>query len=214
MSNTRQISLWMIITVMALVVVTLAYDQEPRVETPSLAERCSELGGEWLYKSADLICLQADGSRLAYDLGSDSFLPDSTAESLIPVVEAAGVVSSVSTEICDADVLFVDFAVDEDLFTGRPRVDFSTNQAAQRYRTAISKDVARGVNFASKYVVSTWGCGEGCKGSAVINAETGKILSYGLTAPRFSYQSDSRLLMVGYEQYYEIQDDELVNLCP
>lgn len=184
-------------------------------QTPqlSLADKCSTLGGEWLYKSADLICLMADGTRLVYSSANDGFEPQVHDSGIIPVAQASTQTDEM-VELCkidDAPVL-ADYATDV-VKVHKPQVDFSTNTAARLYRTAISKDVSRGVNFAGKYVVSTWGCGEACVGSAVVNADTGKILMYGLQASSYDFAVDSRLLQVGETGYYSLEDDELQQLC-
>ncbi len=207
---------------LTLVVLVMGLASSGRVSRaePSLAERCSDMGGEWLYNSQALICLKADGTRLAYNAGTDAF---GSAEDVVvgaPMVLAAEteikteiapepVVSSTSCEIAPK---FSDYSTDA-TFKGRPTVDFSTNLEAKLYRTAITKDVARGVNFAGKYVVSTWGCGAGCVGSAVVNAESGKILEYGLQSTGYDFEAQSNLLDARKLGYYSIKDDELIQLC-
>lgn len=181
------------------------YGQRPPSATLSLVERCVELGGEWLYNSNDKICTLPSGEWLAYSLSADDFLPRGAGEQAAPEVLA------VSDE-CSARLSFADFST-EDSYSGRAQVDFSTNDEAKHYRTAISKDVARGVNFAGQYVLSMWGCGDGCVGSAVINAESGKILSYGLTSAGYEFELGSRLLDVEGQGYYVVEGDELIKRC-
>ena len=175
----------------------------------SLAERCSMLGGEWLYRSADLLCLLPTGDRLAFDETSDAFVPFVREGITTPV---AATDEQVEITACAFTPSFDDY-VTEAVFAGRAQVDFSTFEEARRYRTAITKDVARGVNFAGQYVLSTWGCGEECIGSAVINAESGKILAYGLTATGYDFTATSRLLDAQSEGYYVLEDDSFNKLC-
>lgn len=187
-----------------LFVAGFIYDDQPKRGPTPLSERCSELGGEWLYKSADLLCLMPDGSKLSYSAAEDTFLPFEGGGGLIQVAQASSLGSLVK-RVCqqERDPDFSDLPVEvEDV--DRPIVDFSSHEAALHYRTAITKDVARGVNFGGKYVVSTWGCGEGCVGSAVIDVTSGFIASYGLEASRFDFQPDSLLLKVDTDTYYTI----------
>jgi hypothetical protein len=192
------------------------YTQSQRPSTPSLAERCTELGGEWLYNSHEKICTMPDGEWLAYSLSKDAFVPQSELELGLPEVLAASdeVAASDSVRSCDEPLEFSAYPVaEEEVFSGLPAVDFLTNDAARYYHTAISKDVSRGANFAGKYVVSTWGCGSGCVGSAVVNAESGKILNYGLTSTGYDFSVDSRLLDAHNEGYYVVEDDVLKQVC-
>ena len=194
-----------------LLVLGFIYDDQPKPGPTPLAERCSELGGEWLYKSADLLCLLPGGDKLSYHPASDTFEPYVSSGGLVPVAQAS-TGEKVAVDTCTQEPEFADYAANQS-FAGRPKVDFTTNEAAGRYRTAITKDVARGVNFAGKYVVSTWGCGEGCQGSAVIDAETGAIVEYGLESNRFAFEDNSRLLDAGREGYYVLSDERLKPLC-
>lgn len=193
-----------------LLIAGFIYDDQPKRGPTPLSQRCSELGGEWLYKSADLLCLMPDGSKLSYSAAEDNFLPYSGSGGVVPVAQASsgdGVV-----EECLSTPDFDDYKT-SDTFDGVARVDFSTNEDATRYRTAIAKDMAAGVNYAGRYVVSIWGCGNGCQGSAVVNGDTGKILSYGVTAPSYAFERQSKLLYVEGSGYFLIDNDELRPLC-
>lgn len=102
-------------------------------------------------------------------------------------------------------------------------VDFSSWPEATKYRTAITEDVERGVNFAGSYVVSTWGCAKNrraraCVGHAVVNARTGEIVLYDVIARRTGdFSVDSNMLSVvlqnGEEKVWSVEQDTLVN-CP
>lgn len=64
-------------------------------------------------------------------------------------------------------------------YTGKPAaVDFGTNPEAMLFKTRISEDVTAGANFAGHYTVSTWGCGTSCRGYAIVDVKTGKIIKY------------------------------------
>jgi hypothetical protein len=195
----------------AFVVAGLVRSQWLGEDSKSLAERCSEMGGEWLYRSADLLCLMPGGEKFAYNLSQDTFV---TFPLRSGTVENIQVIEDVKRDpqSCLPAPRFEDYQSNQS-FAGKARVDFATNEAALHYRTAIKKDVAAGVNFAGKYVMSTWGCGQSCKGAAVINADTGKILTYGLQADKFVFQNDSDLVQVGKDQYFVIEQDALVAWC-
>jgi len=194
-----------------LMVAGFIYDDQPKRGPTPLSERCSELGGEWLYKSADLLCLMPDGSKLSYSAASDDFVPYQGSGGVVAVAQASTGEQRLADD-CNPAPSFDDYQANQS-FAGRANVDFSTNEAATHHRTAITKDIAAGVNFSGKYVVSTWGCGDGCKGSAVINAESGKILSYGLESTNFTFKRESGLLDAKREGYYVIEDDALKLLC-
>ena len=194
-----------------LMVAGFIYDDQPKRGPTPLSERCSELGGEWLYKSADLLCMMPDGSKLSYSASTDTFVPYSGSGGVVAVAQASTGERQAADD-CTLTPSFDEYQANQS-FAGRAQVDFSTNEAATHHRTAITKDVAAGVNFAGKYVVSTWGCGEGCKGSAVINAESGKILSYGLQSSSFTFDQNSNLLDAKREGYYVVESDSLKQLC-
>jgi membrane protein implicated in regulation of membrane protease activity len=80
--------------------------------------------------------------------------------------------------------------------------DLST---AQNYlfRTRITAASREPPNFASRYVISAWGCGTGCAQGVAVNVATGKVIWLPnsfvlkpLDAERFEYRIDSRLLVV------------------
>jgi hypothetical protein len=211
---TRNTFLSALAVALMLVAVGYTYSQRPQAPTPSLVQRCTDLGGEWLYNSDDKICTFPNGEWLAYSLSQDKFVPRDQLKRGLPQVLAASEDTALVPEVhtC-AELLEAEAYSVEEAFDGSPQVDFSTYEAARHYRTAISQDVARGVNFAGRYVVSTWGCGQGCVGSAVVNAETGKILSYGLISSGYIFEVNSRLLDAEREGYYVVEGDELVKIC-
>lgn len=184
--------------------------QEPAAPELSLPERCEEIGGEWVYQSQAATCLLATGQRLVYSLAQDEFLPQVGLIDELAVVDERPEIAAPLE--CSEELAFEDYLSAES-YTGRVKVDFDTDIAARHYRTAITKDAARGVNFGGRYLASTWGCGQGCVGLAVINAETGKILSYGLRAGDFDFEPDSDLLKLADGAAYVLQADELVAVC-
>lgn len=57
-------------------------------------------------------------------------------------------------------------------------IDFSSNPVAERYRSAISEQYDElDVNFASFYIVTTWGCGSGCVTGAMVDTRDGSVYS-------------------------------------
>lgn len=192
---------------LTIIVIGLIFLSRGRTQSAesSLVDRCSQLDGEWLYQSDDQICLMASGVRLAYSQAADEFLMaaiDQDSGLIAPVSEVALEVDQVCQAVGqELDFIDLPVPISQQVQVDHPRVDFSTNEAARLYRTAISKDVARGVNYAGKFVVSTWGCGKGCVGSAVIDATDGFIASYGLKASSYGYRPDSFLLKAGSENY-------------
>lgn len=169
-----------------------AYHEEPFNEVAL----CEARGGEWV-KNADMpLCMTPDAGLLELVDGSfvaftsdDPWKNESTAplagmplgsgESGAGMQEVEP--TSLSPATCQETTVMP--------YTGKvAAVDFSSWPEATKYRTAITKDVARGVNFAGSYVVSTWGCGrkkhDACVGHAVIDAKTGKILLYGVIGKR------------------------------
>lgn len=165
---------------------------------PNPEERCEELGGEWLYGSEDLTCITREGEWLVFDAGRSEFvLPGQVSDEAASVTLLAAPVETVSgvTSISCSGVE-EDYQV-ADVSSARPeKPDFSTWPDAVKYRTAITKDVARGVNFAGHYVVASWGCPDfrGCEGHAVVDALDGRIVSYGLqSSSETDYDRNSRL---------------------
>jgi hypothetical protein len=58
-----------------------------------------------------------------------------------------------------------------------PKLDFNSNPIARTYRTILREEIARGPNFAGYYRVAVWGCGMSCTMFAVINLNTGRIIT-------------------------------------
>ncbi len=57
-------------------------------------------------------------------------------------------------------------------------IDFSSNPLANQYKTVITEKYnTLEVNFASYYVLITWGCGSGCVTGALVDIRDGKVYS-------------------------------------
>lgn len=64
-------------------------------------------------------------------------------------------------------------------FQGIPKpVDFSKFPEARTYYTRITESVKKGPNFAGHHRLATWGCGTDCFGYALIDLNSGEIISY------------------------------------
>lgn len=201
------------VVVLFAVVGMVALDPLAKPIPASLIERCEEKGGEWLYNSDRRVCILANGTWLHYDLANDDFVSPqaSIAMAAEPDPQLA---ESWSDDVptCEDAPAFEDYPVTA-TFDGRlAAVDFSTNEAADHHRTAIRKDMID-VNFGGRYVFSYWGCGESCKGSAVIDGETGEILMYGLKARSYDFESDSRLLIIDGNEYYAVEEGVFRQVC-
>jgi len=73
-----------------------------------------------------------------------------------------------------ADPSFEEFAVK--LYSGPVSApDLDSDPEARTYRTRLNEAAKGPVNFAGKYILTTWGCGTTCLHGAVMNAETGRV---------------------------------------
>ena len=62
--------------------------------------------------------------------------------------------------------------------TTKADIDFGSNPIAERYRTVITEKYKElEVNFATHYVVVTWGCGSGCVTGAMVDTRDGSVYS-------------------------------------
>jgi hypothetical protein len=62
--------------------------------------------------------------------------------------------------------------------TGKADIDFKSNPIAERYRTVITEKYTElEVNFASYYIITTWGCGSGCVTGVMVDVRDGFIHS-------------------------------------
>jgi len=85
-----------------------------------------------------------------------------------------------------------------------PSLDLKSNPTARTYRTVLRREIAQGPNFAGHYRVVVWGCGTSCARFAVVNLNTGRVI----TPDGFSYTSgvdfgvDSQTLFPGLQRDY------------
>lgn len=101
-------------------------------------------------------------------------------------------------------------------------VDFTTNEAAATFRTAIIKSVAKGPNFAGYYNITTWGCGTDCFGYAVVDVRNGEIIEYSPVHENYKHRPSEGLtnlfiidpVNAGDERsFYSIVDGEFTKVC-
>ncbi|MGB5316683.1 MAG: hypothetical protein WBN56_11835 [Robiginitalea sp.] len=60
----------------------------------------------------------------------------------------------------------------------KAEINFASNPIAERYRTVITEKYDElEVNFASYYVIVTWGCGSGCVTGAMVDTRDGAVYS-------------------------------------
>jgi hypothetical protein len=100
---------------------------------------------------------------------------------------------------CEQRLAGMDFSVD-DVYTGpiaAPRLDRNATPEAWRLRTMIRQGARNGPNFAGHYTVASWGCGTECQMHAVLDARTGKVVTFGvLSSFGLGYTVRSALLVV------------------
>jgi hypothetical protein len=58
-----------------------------------------------------------------------------------------------------------------------PSLDLNSNPTARTYRTVLRREIAQGPNFAGHYRVAGWGCGSSCSMFAVVNLNTGRVIT-------------------------------------
>jgi hypothetical protein len=62
-----------------------------------------------------------------------------------------------------------------EVFRGRPaKLDLSRPDNRE-FRTRLKEAAGEPANFAGHYVLSTWGCGTGCKRGAAVDLKSGKV---------------------------------------
>src|ERR1700743_3306755 len=57
------------------------------------------------------------------------------------------------------------------------KLDLSSNPIAKMFRTVIRHEMTQGANFAGHYRVVIWGCGSSCAQFAVVNLNTGRVIT-------------------------------------
>jgi hypothetical protein len=58
-----------------------------------------------------------------------------------------------------------------------PILALKSNPIAKTYRTVLRQQIARGPNYAGHYRVAIWGCGSSCAMFAVVDLETGRVIT-------------------------------------
>jgi hypothetical protein len=58
-----------------------------------------------------------------------------------------------------------------------PSLNLKSNPIAPTYRTVLRQETAQGPNFAGHYRVAVWGCGSSCSMFAVVNLDTGRVIT-------------------------------------
>jgi hypothetical protein len=61
--------------------------------------------------------------------------------------------------------------------TERPKLDLKSNPTARSYRTLLRSEMSKGPNFAGQYRVVIWGCGTSCAMFAIVNLQTGRVIT-------------------------------------
>ena len=61
--------------------------------------------------------------------------------------------------------------------SNNPRLDLNSNPTARMYRTVLRREIEQGPNFAGHYRVAVWGCGSSCSMFAVVNLNTGRVIT-------------------------------------
>jgi len=178
----------------------------------SYKSSCEEQNGEWLQNAAQPTCVFPGGKLVVFD--NPQYTPSSspTPRPSVLASDDSSVPATDPAPECGYGVRgeFADYPA-TDTFRGRPhKPDFSTFPDAAKYRTAITRDVARGVNFAGAYVISTWGRSQTFNetktiGFAIVDARDGRIIDYSERADYVSwsgvvlsvdYRKDSRFFRV------------------
>ena len=96
---------------------------------------------------------------------------------------------------------FGDFATHEELSAHRANVALASHPLARNYRTVLREAAGAKANFAGHYVIASWGCGNECVQSLLVDLNSGTV--YGVVGSNEGLQSsrgidirlDSRLLI-------------------
>jgi len=91
-------------------------------------------------------------------------------------------------------------------YTGRNAAPVLATQEVRRFRTMIRNGAREKPNFASHFIVASWGCGTDCELGAIIDARSGRVVMLpvvaglpedaGTESGHFEYHLDSRLLVM------------------
>jgi hypothetical protein len=72
---------------------------------------------------------------------------------------------------------FEDYSAQTSASRRTVKLDLNTNPIAREFRTVIRDEMSKGANFAGRYRVAIWGCGSSCAQFAVVNLETGRVIT-------------------------------------
>lgn len=93
---------------------------------------------------------------------------------------------------------FADFKA-SNFYVGKPaKINYQSPPIARQYRTVITEGYKEEgkANFGGHYRFITWGCGSSCAQSALVDLRTGRVYN-GMIAPAgFSFEANSRLVIV------------------
>jgi hypothetical protein len=73
--------------------------------------------------------------------------------------------------------LFASFPSDTSIPARHGKLDVTSSPTARKYRTRLRDAMRREANFAGHYRVVVWGCGTACSMFAVVDLESGKIIT-------------------------------------
>lgn len=80
-------------------------------------------------------------------------------------------------------------------------VDLSSHSYARMFRTRLREGAAGGINFGGHYAAVSWGCGNECQSTLIVDLRTGKVLGVEGTAKPLGsargveFRENSRLLL-------------------
>ena len=84
-----------------------------------------------------------------------------------------------------------------------PRLDLKSSPTARMYRTVLRREIAKGPNFAEHYRLAVWGCGSSCSMFAVVNLNTGRVI----TPEGFSHTGGVYFGVENQKVFHESQRD-------
>ncbi|MCC9167572.1 hypothetical protein [Pontibacter harenae] len=76
------------------------------------------------------------------------------------------------------------------------KLDEESHEDARTYRSALTKGLAKGVNFAGNYTVVTVGCGNACQNHYIIDSKSGKVLDKIQSSAGAKFSPNSRLFIL------------------